>query len=926
MKTPRILFIQTPRIWLSLLCTSAMLLTACGGGGGGSNGAAPANTTPTRITVIDGYLQGAVVCVDKNNNSACDPGETQGSTDASGRVVLNIPKADVGKYPIVAAVPASAVDSDQPGKTVGKAYTLKAPKDSPNNVTPLTTLVQHMVETDSSSTEEATTFVVNQTGVQQPLDDFIHRGDSQTRTLARTLAALLQDRLNALSDNSISGALSPADASRVTTSEKHKAVVKALWNAMADIKSRSQLAANSACASAPQSDACQTAINQAVSASLSANDGLGTRQLLSSLQTQVAAPSYSSQSNNLIAAAVNTPQAPGFSNPSAGDEIAFSVRNLPVGTQSVTWNFSTDNDATPTNATKTVDLANNSLEKATASYSTPGKKTVTVTFKSINNAVIATDTLNITIGNDNSLPTVRITGVVSNSQYIASGNKTDSNTVLVRGSYSGTLGDGYSIKVYDGSTYLGDARDNPKNNTWTYNASNLSLSPHSFKAAVVKNGDAADKGTDSNVYSVSVGNLVTASNNSPNMWDEFKLMLSNVWATVTKVVFSVLDSDKNLAKDPEANYTASQSGDTWSSVFMAFKTTGWKTITAEFFGNENGTEKLVDTSTVQVKVGEASVVTQTAAITDVKDGDESIPDTGTTTNTKPTISGTVYPALGKYYNVKVYDGDSQLPVQLPGTVTYDNARTSWTFTPDPLLSGRLYKLTAKVATFDAGATGLASAIRTVTVRRNLNDTGIGGNQCYKAGNSTLISCTDPEAIGLNSQQDGMVGRDFGNSDDSDGKLGFSFSEVPSAVGGNYARTDCVKDNITGLMWEGKPDTGLRGGLNPNSTYTNFDTGDQINAITNAQGYVNAVNAAGLCGYTDWRLPTVSELQSIVDYGVASQGPTIDGNWFPSTQGNWYWSSSPYVGNSSLAWLVSFGNGYVGNGNRYYGYYYVRLVR
>lgn len=207
MKTPRILFIQTPRIWLSLLCTSAMLLTACGGGGGGSNGAAPANTTPTRITVIDGYLQGAVVCVDKNNNSACDPGETQGSTDASGRVVLNIPKADVGKYPIVAAVPASAVDSDQPGKTVGKAYTLKAPKDSPNNVTPLTTLVQHMVETDSSSTEEATTFVVNQTGVQQPLDDFINRGDSQTRTLARTLAALLQDRLNALSDNSVNSTL-----------------------------------------------------------------------------------------------------------------------------------------------------------------------------------------------------------------------------------------------------------------------------------------------------------------------------------------------------------------------------------------------------------------------------------------------------------------------------------------------------------------------------------------------------------------------------------------------------------------------------------------------------------------------------------------------------------------------------------------------
>jgi len=861
MKTPRILFIQTPRIWLSLLCTSAMLLAGCGGAGGGAGSVAGTNnTTPTRITVIDGYLQGAVVCVDKNNNGACDPGETQGSTDANGRVVLNIPKADVGQYPIVAAVPAWAVDSDQPGKTVGKAYTLKAPKDSPNNVTPLTTLVQHMVESDSSSTDEATTFVVNQTGVQQPLDDFINRGDSQTRTLARTLAALLQDRLNALSDNSVNSTLSPAEASRVTTSEKHKAVVKALWNAMADIKSRSQLAANSACANAPQSDACQTAINQVVSASLSANSELSTSQLLSSLQTEVAAPSYSSQSNNLMAAAVNdTPQAPGFGNPGVGVPIEFSVRNVPVGTQSVTWNFG--EGATP-DTTKTLNVTNNSLEKATASYSTPGKKTVTVTFKSINNAVIATDTLNITIGNDNSLPTVRITGVVSNNQYIASGNKTDSNTVLVRGSYRGTLGTGYSIKVFDDTTYLGDARVNPKNNTWTYSATNLSLSSHSFKAAVVSTSSPSDKGTDSNVYSISAaGNNFAASPSSPNVFDSITLTLSKVWATVKKVVFSVVNS-ADLA-DPTANLTATKNNDgLWDSISMAFKTSGLKTITAQFFDNDSGTGTPVDTSTVQVNVGSANV-TQTAKITDVKDGATSIDDNGSTRNTKPVISGSISTPLNKFYELKLYDNGKLLTDANTPTYTPDGNgnKTAWSFTPANAFSLGKHAITAKVVRID-GVEVAASTARSFMV----------------------IS---------------------------------KYSQVAKAGGGFYDITECVKDNTTGFIWEGKPapNSGVkRGGLDPNAAFSNIakneDWGILLDTGTykdkDISGYLNAVNSgAGLCGFKDWRLPIREELLGIVDLTVKS-GPKVDAYWFPNNQSDEYWTSSlPIDGEPSMYFIVNF---------------------
>ena len=215
----------------------------------------------------------------------------------------------------------------------------------------------------------------------------------------------------------------------------------------------------------------------------------------------------------------------------------------------------------------------------------------------------------------------------------------------------------------------------------------------------------------------------------------------------------------------------------------------------------------------------------------------------------------------------------------------------------------------------------------------LPDTGITASQCYAAGSDTLVSCTSAAAIALNSQQDGMIGRDVSSPDSSDGKLGFSYSTV-----GSYAKTECVKDNLTGLTWEGKPTTGLRAASN---TYTNYDntaasqvsnsivfnpTQAQIDAATNTVGYVNAVNASALCGYTDWRLPTADELQGIVDYGVAYlTGPTVDASWFPNTVDDGYWSSSPYAGNDYLTRLVSFFNSMVGANFRSYGSY-VRLVR
>jgi len=116
----------------------------------------------------------------------------------------------------------------------------------------------------------------------------------------------------------------------------------------------------------------------------------------------------------------------------------------------------------------------------------------------------------------------------------------------------------------------------------------------------------------------------------------------------------------------------------------------------------------------------------------------------------------------------------------------------------------------------------------------------------------------------------------------------------------------ITDNATGLMWV-QDGTGL--GCNNGSTLA------WAAAITFAEGL-------DFAGYSDWRLPNVKELQSIVDYGTYN--PAID-SVFTNTQSDYYWSSTTYAVNTGNAWTVDFDVGHVSYGSKGVGYY-VRPVR
>ena len=97
---------------------------------------------------------------------------------------------------------------------------------------------------------------------------------------------------------------------------------------------------------------------------------------------------------------------------------------------------------------------------------------------------------------------------------------------------------------------------------------------------------------------------------------------------------------------------------------------------------------------------------------------------------------------------------------------------------------------------------------------------------------------------------------------------------------------------------------------------------------NTQNYLAAVNAAnsgaGLCGHTDWRLPTPRELLTIVHAGVGN--PAIDSTYFPNTIGNEHWTAPTTAFAPSNAWAVEFYQGTSVGRSKSTNSLYIRLVR
>ncbi len=135
----------------------------------------------------------------------------------------------------------------------------------------------------------------------------------------------------------------------------------------------------------------------------------------------------------------------------------------------------------------------------------------------------------------------------------------------------------------------------------------------------------------------------------------------------------------------------------------------------------------------------------------------------------------------------------------------------------------------------------------------------------------------------------------------------------------------ITDNLTGLVWlknancGGIPAPNQQGALN-------------FVASLNAKGQMNGVDCGDTSNFgthqTDWRLPNIKELESLINYGFVNpafsgmSGTTNGTAQDPFTNfqvASGYWSSTTYAGDATVGWGVNFSNPstIVNNGGKFW---------